>query len=100
MSSFKSVAVLATFAASAMAAPSIVEAHADIMARGVNACDQSQKNTKVVCCDAAQNLLGCIANNVGVLGVAQCKGTSAFCCNSNVVGGLINVGVLNCPQIL
>ncbi|OTB03478.1 hypothetical protein M426DRAFT_321837 [Hypoxylon sp. CI-4A] len=70
-----------------------IAAPTEIEARTEGSCTNEQPNQ--ICCSVG--LLSCVLQVLG-----QTCGGQAYCCNNNVLGngGLINVDLLNCAQIL
>ncbi|KAJ3495501.1 hypothetical protein NLG97_g3353 [Lecanicillium saksenae] len=59
-------------------------------------------NGKVVCCNSAIPIIGQLLCNVLAIGNTCNSGQSVYCCKTDATnkGGLINVSLLNCVNIL
>ncbi|TQV95445.1 hypothetical protein V2A60_009528 [Cordyceps javanica] len=57
-------------------------------------------NGKVVCCNSAIPIIGQLLCNVLAIGNTCNSGQSVYCCKTDAAGGLINVSLLNCVNLL
>ncbi|KID82988.1 hypothetical protein MGU_09745 [Metarhizium guizhouense ARSEF 977] len=91
----KFVAAVLTLAAVATAAPAEVVARTNPPTGGT--CNLTGNNDgHVTCCGG---LLGGLLCNVLAIGSTCNSGQSVYCCNSSQ-SGLINIGLLNCVDLL
>ncbi|KAM3440710.1 hypothetical protein NHJ13734_003167 [Beauveria thailandica] len=57
-------------------------------------------NGKVVCCNSAIPIIGQLLCNVLSIGNTCNSNQNVYCCKSDATGGLINVSLLSCVNLL
>ncbi|OAQ96046.1 hypothetical protein LLEC1_02745 [Akanthomyces lecanii] len=91
-----------TLAAVAVASPTDMEARTGggSPPSGGTCNINGSNNGKVVCCNSAIPIIGQLLCNVLAIGNTCNSNQEVYCCKTSAGGGLINVDLLNCVNIL